>query len=78
MEVRNDMLLILQMGWQSLVMTFMSSAALNYYANSKNITRADKLRFLKYYFSTWKISEQDKLFVLKIIIKTNRMIKHAR
>jgi heptose I phosphotransferase len=53
-------------------------AALNYSAKSKNITRTDKLRFLKYYLSTGKISEQDKLFILKIIKKTNRMIKHAR
>jgi heptose I phosphotransferase len=53
-------------------------AALNYSSKSKNITRTDKLRFLKYYLSTGKISEQEKLFVLKIIKKTNRMIKHAR
>jgi hypothetical protein len=53
-------------------------AALNYSAKSKNITRTDKLRFIKYYLSTGKISEQDKLFILKIIKKTNRMIKHAR
>ena len=53
-------------------------AALNYSAKSKNITRTDKLRFLKYYLATCKISEQDKLFLLKIIKKTNRMIKHAR
>ena len=53
-------------------------AALNYSAKSINITRTDKLRFLKYYLSTRKISEQEKLFVLKIIKKTNRMIKHAR
>ena len=53
-------------------------AALNYSAKSINITRTDKLRFLKYYLSTCKISEQEKRFVLKIIKKTNRMIKHAR
>jgi heptose I phosphotransferase len=53
-------------------------AALNYSAKSINITRTDKLRFLKYYLSICKISEQDKLFLLKIIKKTNRMIKHAR
>ena len=29
-------------------------AALNYSAKSKNITRTDKLRFLKYYLSTWQ------------------------
>ena len=44
-------------------------AALNYSANSKNITRIDKMRFLKYYLSTCKISEQDKLFVLNLIKK---------
>jgi heptose I phosphotransferase len=52
-------------------------AALNYSAKSKNITRTDKLRFLKYYLSIGKISKQDKLFVLKIIKKTNKMMKHA-
>jgi len=52
-------------------------AALNYSAKSKNITRTDKLRFLKHYFSVSKISKQDKLFVLKIIKKTNKMMKHA-
>jgi hypothetical protein len=44
-------------------------AALNYSVKSKNITRIDKLRFLKYYLSTCKISEQDKLFVLNLIKK---------
>ncbi len=53
-------------------------AALNYSAESKNITRIDRLRFLKYYLSVNKISEQDKLFILKIIKKTNRMVKHAK
>jgi hypothetical protein len=53
-------------------------AALNYSSKSINITRTDKLRFLKYYLSTCKISEQEKRFILKIIKKTNRMIKHAR
>jgi hypothetical protein len=44
-------------------------ATLNYPVKSKNITRIDKLRFLKYYLSTCKISEQDKLFVLNLIKK---------
>jgi len=50
-------------------------AALNYSADSKHITRTDKLRFLKAYLSAGKLSMLDRLFALKVTEKTGKMIK---
>ncbi len=53
-------------------------AALNYSAESENITRTDKLRFIKHYLAVEKLSILDKVFALKVIKKTAKMLKRNR
>lgn len=53
-------------------------AALNYSSPSPQVTRADRLRFLKIYLGRDHFSPRDRRFARKILKKTQKMIQHNR
>jgi len=53
-------------------------AALNYSSPSPQVTRADRLRFLKIYLGFEHVSSHGRSFARKVLKKTQKMIQHNR
>jgi len=53
-------------------------AALNYSSRSPQVTRTDRLRFLKIYLGCDHFSGQQRSFARKVLKKTQKMIQHNR